>query len=512
LSVIRAYNLPDEFPEDAKNEAREAGAAFAEDDLSGREDFTSDVVVTIDPADARDFDDAVTVVRDEESGHWTLTVHIADVGYFAPPGGALDREARKRATSVYLPQRVIPMFPEIVSNHLASLQEGRVRYVKTAVIDFTPEGQKTGARFAEGAIRVRKRFTYEQVTALLEAPSPPPAKKTAPDVYAMLLRMRDLAILLRKRRMKRGALELNMPEAELEFDEQGRVNGAHFRKHDVSHEVIEECMLAANEAVAELLASLGVPFLRRIHPEPDPKKLEAFAEFAHSLGYKMKSHLDRFALQRVLEKSADQPEVYAVHYALLRSLKQATYGPEEEGHYALASDNYCHFTSPIRRYPDLTVHRQLGKYLRTGQAGGDETELAALGGHCSKMERRAEAAERELVKVKLLDFMTQRVGEEFEVIITGVADYGFFAQVETMPVEGLVHVSTLTDDYYYYEEATHSLTGRRTSRRFRLGDKVKVEVVRVDLQRRQLDFRVAGRRRIGEEGMKPSPRPKRKHR
>ncbi len=262
-------------------------------------------------------------------------------------------------------------------------------------------------------------------------------------MYALLLRMRDLAMILRRRRMKRGALELNMPEAELEYDEQGRVAGAHFRKDDVSHQLIEEFMLTANESVAELLAGLDVPFLRRVHPDPDPRKLEAFAGFARSLGYKMERHLDRFALQRVLEHSADKPEVYAVHYALLRSLKQAVYSPADEGHYALASDDYCHFTSPIRRYPDLTVHRQLGKYLRTGKAGADASELATLGEHCSKTERRAEAAERELVKLKLLTYLSERIGTELEVVITGVADYGFFGQAETLPVEGMVHVSTL---------------------------------------------------------------------
>jgi ribonuclease R len=326
--------------------------------------------------------------------------------------------------------------------------------------------------------------------ALLSRETPPPADEVEPEVHAMLLRMRDLAMLLRKRRLRRGALELNMPEAELEYDEQGRVAGAHFRKHDVSHQIIEEFMLTANEAVAERLDSLGVPYLRRVHPDPDPNKLAAFADFARSLGYKMQTDMDRFALQRILERSADRPDAYAVHYALLRSLKQAVYSPEEEGHYALASDDYCHFTSPIRRYPDLTVHRQLGRWLRTGKAGSDANELAALGEHCSKMERRAEMAERELIKLKLLSYLSERMGLRLEAVITGVADYGFFAQAEQWPVEGLVHITTLPDDYYYYEEATHSLTGRRTGRHYRLGDKVHVEVVRVDLQRRELDFRV----------------------
>jgi ribonuclease R len=489
LSVIRAYDLPDAFPEEVLEEARRTAAAFREDDLQGREDYTGDTIVTIDPVDARDFDDAVSLTVDPKSKHWQLGVHIADVAHFAPPGSLVDREARKRGTSVYLPQKVLPMFPEVISNSVASLQQGRVRYVKSAHIDFTPAGVKTGARFANGAIRNRRRFTYEQVSAILADPDGAGGQEE-PEVLALLLRMRDLAMILRKRRMKRGALELTMPEAELEYDEQGRVKGAHFVKHDVSHQVIEEFMLAANEAVAEQFDDLDVPFLRRIHPAPEPNKLRDFAEFAATLGYKMTSHVDRFALQRILEQSADKPDVYAVHYALLRSLKQAVYSPMEEGHYALASDNYCHFTSPIRRYPDLTVHRQLGQWLRTGRAGSDETELAALGEHCSKTERRAETAERELVKVKLLTYMSERIGTELEVIITGVADYGFFAQADTMPVEGLVHVSTLTDDYYYFDETSRSLTGRKTKRRYRLGDKVRVAVVRVDLARRQLDFRV----------------------
>jgi ribonuclease R len=495
LSIIREFDLPDVFPDDVLEEAREQAAAFDERDQDGREDFTAETIVTIDPPDARDFDDAISLAQDARTRHWLLGVHIADVAHFVRPGGALDREARQRGTSVYLPQRVLPMFPEVISNSLASLQQGRVRYVKSALLEFTAAGQRAAARFADGAIRVRRRFTYDQVTALLADADQ--AADVEPEVKAFVLRMRDLAMILRRRRLKRGALELEMPEIELEYDEEGRVAGGHVAKHDVSHQIIEEFMLAANEAVAEHLASLGVPFLRRIHPAPDPAKLEAFAQFAHSLGYKLGKHADRFSLQRVLEKSADRPDAYAVHYALLRSLKQAIYSPAEEEHFALASATYCHFTSPIRRYPDLTVHRLLGRWLKTGRAGSDETELAALGEHCSKTERRAEFAERELVKVKLLTYLSERLGLHLDVIITGVADYGFFAQAAELPVDGLVHVSTLTDDYYYFEEASHSLIGRRTKRRYRLGDRVSVRVVRVDVQRRQLDFRVAPRKSGG---------------
>lgn len=492
LSIIRAMNLPDKFPEDVLAEARAAAEVFRETDLDGREDFTQQVIVTIDPVDARDFDDAVSLTLDPHTKHWQLGVHIADVSHFAPPGSALDREARKRGTSVYLPQRVLPMFPEVISNSLASLQQDRVRYVKSALMDFSPAGQRTEARFASGAIRVRKRFTYEQVSEILNANAhgSHSVGEIDEDVHALLLRMRDLAMILRKRRLKRGALELHMPQVELEYDDQGKVSGAHYAKNDISHQVIEEFMLAANEAVAGHFAQLDVSFLRRVHPSPEPTKLQAFAQFARSLGYKLESHLDRFALQRVLTQSANKPDVYAVHYALLRSLKQAVYSPEVDGHYALASNNYCHFTSPIRRYPDLVIHRLLDQWLRTKHARSDHTELVALGDHCSKMERRAEQAERELVKIRLLDYMNERLGLELEVIVTGVAEYGFFGQAEQLPVEGLVHVSTLTDDYYDYDDASHSLTGRRSRRRFRLGDRVSVTVQRVDLQRRQLDFRV----------------------
>jgi ribonuclease R len=514
LSIIRAFGLPDKFPAEVLEEARQAAANFNERDLQGREDFTRTLTITVDPIDARDFDDAVSLKRDPESGHWELAVHIADVAYFAPPGSFLDREARKRGTSVYLPQLVIPMFPEVISNSLASLQQGKLRYVKSAVIEFTPEGQVVATRFASGAIKVRRRFAYEQVMEFLEqhaaggeadgkpikgkgkkskkAPAPAPVE-VEPDIADMLLKMRDLAMMLRQRRVKKGSLELEMPEAQLEFDNEGKVTGAHFRKHDVSHQIIEEFMLAANEAVATQLSELSVPFLRRVHPPPLESKLKAFAEFARILGYKIKSGTDRFALQRVLKQSANEPERYAVHYALLRSLKQAVYSPQEEPHYALAIDNYCHFTSPIRRYPDLTVHRLLEQWLKRGKVGADETELVALGDHCSKTERRAALAERELIKVKLLTFMSERIGKSFDAIITGVADYGFYAQVEDLPVEGLVHIDTLDDDYYYYDEASHTLAGRKHKRRYRLGDRVRVTVVRVDLNRRQLDFRVATR-------------------
>ena len=488
LSIIRQFEIPDRFAEDALQEAREAAASFDENHLGTREDLTKLLAITIDPVDAKDFDDAISLERDPRSQHWILSVHIADVAHFVPAGGPLDREARRRGTSVYLPGRVVPMLPELISNGLASLQQDRVRLVKTVRMDFTPTGQPAHVGFSEAAIRVRKRLRYEDVGAFLEAPEKSPDIDA--EVSALLLRMRDLALILHKRRIKRGSLELSMQEAELDLDSAGVVVGAHFREHGLSHQIVEEFMLAANEAVAEHLMSLGVPFLRRIHPAPEPNKLEIFAAFAREFGYKIDKYVDRFTLQKILKQAASKPEVHAVNYALLRSLKQAVYSPVEDEHYALASKNYCHFTSPIRRYPDLTVHRLLSQWIRTGRAGCDPAELAVLGAHCSKTERRAEKAERELIKLKILTYMSTRVGLEMEAVITGVADYGFFAQAVNMPVEGLVHVSTLDDDYYYFDEAAITLRGRRGKTSFRLGDRVHVKVIRVDLQRRQMDFRV----------------------
>ena len=487
LAIIRSYNLPDIFPPDVLDEAHHVAENFSEEDFDGRVDYTKHTVVTIDPIDAKDFDDAVQVELDPASGHWTLWVHIADVAHFVKQGGALDREARSRATSIYLPGKVIPMFPETISNHLASLQQDKIRYVQTVVVDFDPKGRKTTVTFERGVIKVKKRFHYEQVMAFLD--KTPEAPEVPEDIGAMLERMKTLALILRGRRFRRGALELDMPEPKLEFDKDGRVSGAHNSVNDLSHQIIEEFMLTANEAIAEHLHSLGVKFLRRIHPDPEPTKQKAFAAFIRTLGYQIDNAEDRFTLQRILAESSSKPEKHAVHYAMLRSLKQAVYSEKEEGHYALASTCYCHFTSPIRRYPDLTVHRQLTRWKRTGKASYDETELMFLGEHCSGMERRAALAERDLVKVKLLEFMSKQLGEHKMAIITGVTEYGFFAQIVDLPVEGMVHITTLNDDNYLFDAESHSLTGLKYKRRYRLGDKIEVEIAKVDIVKKQMDLR-----------------------
>ena len=486
LSVIRAFGIPDTFDDDVLDEAREQGRLFSEEQIGDRLDLRDQLTVTIDPATARDFDDAITLTH-EESGFWNLGVHIADVSHFVRPGSALDNTARNRGTSVYLPDRVIPMLPEVLSNSLASLQAGKTRYTMSALLEFNHDGVRTDARFARSAIRVDHRFTYEQAHAVMTHPEQP-HEDVGPELAGLLARMLELAMLLRKRRQARGALELNMPEIEIELGEQGEVVGAHLASHDESHQVIEEFMLAANEAVATHLTDRAAGFLRRGHADPDPGKLEDFAEFARSLGLRIDQPQSRFELQRVLAETADRPEAPAVHYGLLRSLKQATYTPEPVGHYALACDNYCHFTSPIRRYPDLQVHRQLALLLEGKKPRGHHDELTVLAEHCTRTERRAEAAERELVKIKLLTHLESRIGETFHAVVIGVEDFGVFCRLQELPAEGLVHVTSLADDFYYLEPETHTLIGRRSGHRHRLGDRVQVKVAHVDVDRRQLDL------------------------
>jgi ribonuclease R len=495
-SIIREYGLPEAFPDDVLDEAREQAGEFNETVPPGRTDLTAEPAITIDPADARDFDDAISLDKDEDGG-WRLSVHIADVAHFVPLRSALDREAHRRATSVYLPDRVLPMLPEAISNSLASLQPGRVRYTKTVVIHYTPDGAVVDCEFLTAAIKSRRRFTYDEVDEFL-AHRQAWSRKLAPEVFALLERMYELAMILRRRRVKRGSLELSMPEVRIVLDRHGRVSGARRVMHTESHQIIEEFMLAANEAVATRLAETGIGFLRRVHASPDPRKMQALSEFVTGLGLTTRPLQDRFALQRLLKDVAHRPEAAAVNYAVLRSLQRAVYAPIEEGHYALAIDHYCHFTSPIRRYPDLTIHRLLDRLVMGRRPASKLDELSVLGEHCSSRERRAEEAERELTKIKLLGYLSGRLGEELDGVITGVEAFGFFVQGLELPAEGLVHLSSLSDDFYRFDRRSHTLSGHREGNSFRLGDKVRVAVVRVDVDRRELDFRLVDHTHAGK--------------
>jgi len=509
LLVIREFDLPDEFPEDALETAREAAESFDEEHLDGRRDLTKKTVITIDPKDARDFDDAISLER-LDNGHWMLGVHIADVAHFVGRKTALDAEARNRATSVYLPDRVIPMLPEIISNNLASLQPNRVRYTKTAFIELTEDGARVHTEAFSAAICSDRRFTYEEVDEFLEDPDDWRAKLEAP-VHQLLGDMHTLAMILRERRMTGGSIELSMREVKIDLDEKGEVVGAHQVENTVSHQIIEEFMLAANNAVAEMLRDHEIKFLRRLHENPNPKKLKSLTQFARHLGFEVESLESRFEIKRLLEMVKGKPEEYAVNYAVLRSFQKAVYGPEDAGHYALASDCYCHFTSPIRRYPDLTVHRLIEDIEQKKKTPGHNFgHLVQLGDHCSEREQRAEKAERELKKLKLLNFLKDRIGEQMQAVITGVESFGFFVLGLEIPAEGLVAMDSLEDDKYDYDDMTHQLVGRSKGKDFSLGDLVQVEIAKVDLDRRELDFRyvkrIKSRSGTDRKGSRNAPR------
>jgi ribonuclease R len=494
LSIMREFHLPERFPDDVLAEARLAAERFQEGETlpEGRLDLSGEVTVTIDPIDARDFDDAISLVL-LENGNWRLGVHIADVSHFVRPRTPLDREARQRATSVYLPDQVVPMLPEIISNGLASLQPGKVRYTKTAFLEFSPEGMRTDIELRNSAIRSNKRLTYEEVDAYLADPAAAKDKLGAP-VCGLLARMHKLAMTLRRRRFERGALELSLREVKVKLDPQGEVAGAAVVVNTESHQIIEEFMLAANEAVAEKIRDAGFPFLRRIHRPPNERKVRALQEFVSEMGIPVGSLESRFALQELLDKVAGRPEQQAVNFALLRSLQRAVYSPADEGHFALASTCYCHFTSPIRRYPDLTIHRLFDALLAGHRPPQQAEELLLLGQHCSQQEQAAELAERELTNLKLLGYLSQRIGFEMDGIVTGVESFGLFVQGIDLPAEGLLPVASLSDDFYRFDRASHTLTGYRLKNSYRLGDPLRVAVASVSLERRQMELRLLERR------------------
>jgi ribonuclease R len=504
LSILREFGLPEEFPEDVLEAARHEAERF-DGSLGNRLDLTGETIITIDPIDARDFDDAVSLTR-LENGHWRLGVHIADVAHFVRARSALDREARDRGTSVYLPDRVIPMLPEVISNNLASLQPHKVRYTLSSLMEFTADGAYVGGEIKRSAIKSSRRFTYEEVDDFLADREAWRHKLPLP-VWELLGRMHELAMILRGRRLQAGAIELTLPEVKIDLDKRGEIVGAHLVKHTESHQIIEEFMLAANESVARLLSETGLHFLRRIHEPPDPRRLQALTTFVRELGIECESLESRFEIKRVIAAVAGQPEEHAVNYAVLRSMQKAVYAPTDEGHYALSKEHYCHFTSPIRRYPDLTVHRMIESLARGKRPADDFERMVLLGDHCSDREQRAEAAERELIKVKLLSYLAKRLGETMDAVITGVEDFGLFAQGVELPAEGLIHVDSLDDDFYRYDSATHTLAGYRSGNSYRLGDVIRVQVARVDIDRRQLDFRLV--KRVGHAGQPRTKAPRR---
>jgi ribonuclease R len=507
--VLRHHGIPQRFPDEVLAAAASLPADPGPADWQGREDLRRQVVVTIDGESARDFDDAVSIER-RPDGTFRLGVHIADVAHYVAEGSALDAEARRRGTSVYYPERVVPMLPEALSNGLCSLRPEVPRLTLSVFLDVDRDGAVVARRFAETVIRSSWRLTYGEVRSLLDEPLPGDNLRYGPVLHA-LRDMRELMAALHEARGRRGSLDFDLPEGNVELDTDGTMVGILPYERNVAHRLIEEFMIAANEAVAYELVRRGSPGLFRVHDAPDRGRLEELVELLRPLGLELArdtaglDDLPPAALQEVLKQVEGRPDEPFLSALVLRTMQRAFYSPQCRGHYALASPYYTHFTSPIRRYPDLVVHRRLKALLRGAdspgaaaageRAAGDSRELAELAEiaeHASATERRAEQSERDLLQWKKVRFLAGRAGERFRGRITGVQPFGLFVQLEDFHVDGLVPIRSLADDYYLYEPEAHRLAGANRGRVFQLADPVEVELVGADLRHRGLDLKIAG--------------------
>jgi ribonuclease R len=491
--ILQKYDIPDAHPTEAVEEARRLGSAIAERDLEGRTDFRDRPVVTIDGEDARDFDDAISIER-LPNGHVWLGVHIADVAHYVTEGSALDQSAYERGTSVYFPERAVHMFPEPLATGLCSLRPHVDRLVQSCLMEVDRHGEVVRYEMHDGVIRSTERMTYTDVNAIITDRDPATVARYEPLVPLFEL-MAELFRTLNSRRHRRGSVDFDLPEPKILLDEEGLIEDIVAYERNIAHRLIEEFMLLANETVATHLERRQMPTLYRIHEPPDPLKVAEFDEFVTSLGYGLSAPAGLIRpshFQRLVERIRGTPEERPIAFLMLRTMQKARYDSMNVGHFGLAAPAYVHFTSPIRRYPDLVVHRTL-RELRRGRVNDErreelDEELPEVGRHTSEMERRAAEAEREIVQWKKVRFMADKVGDVFEGYVTGVAPFGLFVELVEHFVEGLVHVSTLADDYYRYSEQGHTLFGENTRKTYRLGDKVVVQVIRVDLDRRQIDL------------------------
>jgi ribonuclease R len=490
--IIRKFGIPDQHGEAAIEEAREFGPVSAKD-LADRTDFRHTTTVTIDGEHARDFDDAISIEK-LPNGHYWLGVHIADVAHYVREGSALDLEGHDRATSVYFPDRAVHMFPSELATGICSLNPRVDRLVQTCLMEIDGNGSVVRYEFHDGVINTAARMTYTDVNAIL-TDKPAALINKYRELVPKFELMGDLFHVLNGRRKRRGSIDFDLPEAEVVLDDAGRVASIVESERNLAHKLIEEFMLLANETVATYVDGRGMPSLYRIHEQPDPLKVDLFEEFISGFGYSLAAPAGAVRprnFQKLLEKLRGKPEERPIAFLMLRTMQKARYAERNLGHFGLAADSYTHFTSPIRRYPDLVVHRMLREVRQRGvdmdRVEELEQDLPEVAKHCSDMERRADEAERELVQWKKVRFMADKVGDEFDGYITGVAAFGLFVQLTEHFVEGLVHVSSMADDYYRFLERSHSLKGENTGKVYQLGQRVKVQVVRVDMDRRQIDL------------------------
>jgi ribonuclease R len=491
--ILRKFAIPDEHSPGAVEEARRLGTVVKDRDCRGRTDFRDRPIVTIDGEHARDFDDAISIERLANGRYW-LGVHIADVAHYVHEGSALDGEAYERGTSVYFPERAVHMFPQELATELCSLKPHVDRLVQSCLMEIDARGDVVRYELHDGVIRSAERMTYTAVNAILTERDEA-TRRRHEQLVPMFELMHALFEILHARRRRRGSIDFDMPEPEVILDAEGFIEDIIAAERNVAHRIIEEFMLLANETVAHHLASHRMPALYRIHESPDPLKVAEFEAFVSSLGFALGAppgSARPVHFQKLVERIRGTPQEKPIAFLMLRTMQKARYDSINSGHFGLAADTYTHFTSPIRRYPDLVVHRLL-RELRTTRVTEErkqdlEDDLPDVGRHTSDMERRADEAERELVQWKKVRFMADKVGDVFDGYVTGVAPFGLFVELTDHFVEGLVHVSTMADDYYRYSEQSHRLFGENTRKTYRLGDKVRVQVIRVDMERRQIDL------------------------
>ncbi len=487
-SIIHQFRLPFKFNKNTLAETHDLPQTINPVEIGERLDLRNELTITIDPDDAKDFDDAISLKKDKD-GNWLLSVHIADVSYYVNENSEIDKEARKRGTSVYLPGTVIPMLPEVLSNGICSLKEGEDRLTKGVFFTYSPDGSLLNTEIKNSTINVKKRLTYHNATKILFERE----EDNTDPVTNLLFEASKLAKRLFQKRREGGALELDLPEINIRIGEDGKIDTIEKTTRDISHIIIEEFMIAANQAVATFLHQKGLPSINRSHPEPDEDKMLDFAEFISNCKNQSIDPFDNKRLQAFLNEISGHPESYIINLMLLRSLRKAEYSTAQSYHFALGLEYYAHFTSPIRRYPDLIVHRILDLFT-TGQLKSKKSRTAlnekitGWATHCSITEKRAEEAEREIVKLKLLRHLEEHSDKIMEGVITGIQEYGLFVQIDEFQLDGLVHIRTLKDDFYELDKKKLSLVGSSTGKVYGFGDVVNVKIAKIDLLKREVDF------------------------